>query len=79
MVAALSEKLSDCFAIAEVKQAQNGDPFCRALQAYLQSNGESLPTERALARRVVRLALSCVCAQRRLSDQSGKDKASNVG
>ena len=39
-----------------MKQAQNGDPFCRALQAYLQSNGESLPTERALARRVIRLA-----------------------
>jgi hypothetical protein len=56
MVAALSEKLDDCFTIAEVKQAQDGDPFCRALKQYLQSNGESLPSERAMARRVSRLA-----------------------
>ena len=51
MVAALSQKLDDCFTIAEVKQAQGGDPL-----TFLQPNGESLPTERALARRVIRLA-----------------------
>ena len=56
MVAALSAKLDDCFTAYELKQAQELDPFCRALKLYLQFGSESLPADRKLMRKVTRLA-----------------------